>query len=249
VELSLSTFILELINFLVLVWILKRLLYRPVLDIIARRRASIDETMAEAKRIETDAQALRQKYNERLEKWEEEQAEARGKLARNLDEERKRQLAQLRTSLDQEIEKSRASEDRRLTDLGHKLEQQGLTLGARFATRLLAAAAAPELQSSLLAKFLDDFDATPRDSFVRLLGSPDLPPDSVEISSAFALTDEQQQALAERSQSLCGDGVRVRFHEDPELLAGIRLKIGGCVLGLNLKDELDGFARLRDVAA
>ena len=68
-EFSLSTFVLELINFLVLVWILKRFLYRPVLDIIARRREQIDATMAEAKRIEDNAQALKQKYDERLDNY------------------------------------------------------------------------------------------------------------------------------------------------------------------------------------
>ena len=35
-----TTFALEIINFLVLVWILKRFLYRPVLDTLARRRAA-----------------------------------------------------------------------------------------------------------------------------------------------------------------------------------------------------------------
>jgi len=36
----------------------------------------------------------------------------------------------------------------------------------------------------------------------------------------------------------------VRFAVDSELIAGVRLTIGAFVLGLNLHDELDGFARL-----
>ena len=47
-ELTWSTFILEIINFLILVWILKRFLYKPVMDAIAKRRASIEQSMQDA---------------------------------------------------------------------------------------------------------------------------------------------------------------------------------------------------------
>ena len=41
-EVDWTTFALEIINFLILVWILKRFFYHPVLDIIARRRICIE---------------------------------------------------------------------------------------------------------------------------------------------------------------------------------------------------------------
>ena len=50
-ELNWSTFILEIINFLVLIWILKRFLYKPVLDVIARRRAGIEKTLSDAREM------------------------------------------------------------------------------------------------------------------------------------------------------------------------------------------------------
>jgi F-type H+-transporting ATPase subunit b len=247
VELSLSTFVLELINFLVLVWILKRFLYRPVLDVVARRREQIDATMAKAKRIDSEAQELKERYEKRLDEWEREQTNKRGALAHELADERARQLAELRKSLDEEVEKSQAAEARRVADLGDKLEREGLALGARFASRLLGVSATPELQTRLLDLFVQDFDAMPPERFANLLGNPELGPDSVDVSSAFELTEAQRTAVDERAKKLCGSDVPVRFAEDPDLLAGIRLTIGGCVLGLNLKDELEGFARLRNV--
>jgi len=246
VEISLSTFILEIINFLVLVWILKRFLYRPVLDIVARRQARIDETMAAAQRTDSDARQLKERYEARLRDWESEQADAREKLAHEIDAERSRQLAALRASLDEEAEKREAAEERRLADLGARLERQGLALGARFASRLLEASATPELQEKLVGLFLQDLDATPQERVACLLGSPDLPPDAVEVSSAYELTPAEQAAVGERAKALCGADIPVHFAEAPELMAGIRLSIGGCVLGLNLKDELDGFTRLSD---
>ena len=68
-ELNWSTFLLEIINFLVLVWILKRFLYRPVLSVLDKRRKSIEESLNEATNRHTQAIALEQQYKQRLEEW------------------------------------------------------------------------------------------------------------------------------------------------------------------------------------
>ena len=43
-----TTFALEIVNFLVLVWILRRFLYRPVTDVIARRAAEVEHRLTGA---------------------------------------------------------------------------------------------------------------------------------------------------------------------------------------------------------
>ena len=43
-----STFVLEIINFVVLVWILKHFLYRPVLSLLEKRREKIEQSLSAA---------------------------------------------------------------------------------------------------------------------------------------------------------------------------------------------------------
>ena len=112
-ELSWSTFLLEIINFLVLVWILKRFLYRPVLDVIARRRAGIEGQLADARQLHDEAEALKAEYENRLAERDRERQQARDVLARELDEERARQLAALQAELVQEREKAEVADSRR----------------------------------------------------------------------------------------------------------------------------------------
>jgi F-type H+-transporting ATPase subunit b len=97
-ELSWSTILLEIINFLVLVWILKRFLYKPVLAVIARRRAGIEDRLAETQRLHDEADALKAEYENRLSDWDHERRQARDALTQELDAERARQLAELQTS-------------------------------------------------------------------------------------------------------------------------------------------------------
>jgi F-type H+-transporting ATPase subunit b len=244
VELSLSTFILELVNFLVLVWVLQRFLYRPVLEVIARRRERIDKTMADARQIETDADELKKRYEKRLEEWDRERSEARDRLSRELEHERTQQLAELRAALDDEKEKSRAAEAKRLADAEQKLEREALALGGRFASSLLGVAATPALEAKLIDQFLADLGATPGEQVDRLLGNHELPPEAIDVSSAYALSEAQRKAIGEGMRSLGMVEVPIRFAEDASLLAGLRVTVGSCVLGLNLRDELDGFARM-----
>ncbi|MGA8005319.1 MAG: ATP synthase F0 subunit B, partial [Burkholderiales bacterium] len=76
-QLDLTSFVLELINFAVLVWILHRFLYKPVLAAIDRRRAAVEKSLAQAKTARDEAAALKDQVEERLASWERERAEAK----------------------------------------------------------------------------------------------------------------------------------------------------------------------------
>ena len=125
-ELSWPTFFLEIINFLVLVWILKRFLYKPVLEAIAQRKAVIDKTLADAKAKEAGAQALEQQYQNRLADWENEKEKLRAGVAEEISAQRAQMMAALENSLKQEREKARVLEERRLNELQSKAEEAGM---------------------------------------------------------------------------------------------------------------------------
>ena len=91
-ELNWTTFILELVNFVVLIWILNRFLYRPVMNVIAQRKAAIQKTLSEAETTRSDAQALQSQYENRLTEWEQEREKARAQLRDEISAERNRLL-------------------------------------------------------------------------------------------------------------------------------------------------------------
>ncbi|MGB5440311.1 MAG: ATPase, partial [Gammaproteobacteria bacterium] len=129
-ELNWSTFVLEILNFLVLVWILKHFLYKPVLDVIARRRAGIEKIHAEAEALHKDAEGLKQQYEGRLADWEQERRQLRETLASELDAERAGKLAELQTTLEQEAQKAQVAEARRQADATRNIEETALLQGA-----------------------------------------------------------------------------------------------------------------------
>jgi F-type H+-transporting ATPase subunit b len=243
VELSWSTFVLEIINFLVLVWILKRFLYQPVLDVIARRRKSVEDELAEARKTETEAQALKEQYAGRLKAWEQEKSEAREALTQELDQERSKRLAELDNALEQEREKARIANERSRAEAERALAQQALQQGATFAGRLLDQGAGPELEARLLDLLVDSLENLPEDQRKRLREQWADPSQAIEVSSAYALSAEQRQRLGTALATLL-EGGDFRYRVDESLVAGLNIEVGSWELGMNLRDELKGFVEL-----
>ncbi|MGD8810072.1 MAG: F0F1 ATP synthase subunit delta [Gammaproteobacteria bacterium] len=248
-ELSWSTFILEIINFLVLVWILKRFLYQPVLDVIAARRKSIEEQLSEAHTVEHEAEALKEQYNGRLAQWESERRNARDELEREIEQERARQLEELRSTLESEREKSRVTNERELAEQRRELEQQALRQGAAFASRLLTKASGPELENRLLELFVDGLKDLSEDQLDRLREHCADKSAEIEVSSAWPLSDEQRERLSSALTDALGASPPVRFGQDEQLLAGLRVEMGAWVLAVNVRDELAGFTELSVAAS
>lgn len=243
-----STFVLEIINFLVLVWILQRFLYRPVLAVINRRRADIERTLAEAGTREAAARELEARYQGRLDAWEKERAAARADLARQLEAERARQLEAIDVELRQERAKAQAAEERRLAERRQESERAALASGVRFAARLLHATAGPETEGRLIDLAVAELAALSAERLQALRAGWVSAADTARIASAYDLDERRRAAVLAALARVAGREVRTQMQRDPQLVAGIRIVLGDWALGANIADELQAFAELADAA-
>ena len=242
-ELNWSTFVLEVINFLVLIWILKRFLYQPILNVIAERRRLVEEELAKARTTESEADALRQQYVGRLEAWEAEKGEAKEQLALEIEQERARRLSELAAALEQEKEKARVAEARQQAEKAHVLAQQALEQGAMFSSRLLEQAAGPELEARLLDLLIAGLAELPEEQRRRLSDQWREPSPSAQVCSAYELSADQRERLEAALKKLA-DVADIRFRRDESLIAGLHIEVGAWVIAANVRDELKGFTEL-----
>ena len=243
-EVSWSTFILEIINFLVLVWILQRFLYKPVLEVIARRKAGIEQTLSESAEIREQATALQAQYEARLADWDKERRAAREALTRELETQRAGKLVEMQADIAQEREKSRVAEARRQADIAHKLEETALSQAARFARHLLQQASGPELEARLVELVITELSQLPEERVTALRNGYGTAPESIVVTSAYPLPDDQRQRLAQALTRATGSEAPLQLKQDADLLAGLHITRGPWVIGANLRDELEGFAML-----
>ncbi|HKJ22776.1 MAG TPA: F0F1 ATP synthase subunit delta [Gammaproteobacteria bacterium] len=247
-ELTWSTFILEIINFLVLVWVLKRFFYAPVRRVIDQRREAIEQSIAQAEGKRAEAKALEDQYQSRLAEWEQEKKQARERLQNEMAAERERLLAELNTGLDKEKEKRRILDERRAGEFRRHAEEQALSQGARFAARILAETAGQDVQDRLLAMLVNELPRLSEQDRAALGGGHGGGP-SIKVTGAYPLNDAQRLALEDALKAVSGAAVSCEYREDPAVIAGVRISAGALVLRANVQDELQFFGEVSNVPA
>jgi F-type H+-transporting ATPase subunit b len=236
-----TTFVLEVINFLILVWLLKRFLYRPVLDVIARRQAAVAATLADAATMRAEAQRLQTEYVGRQDDWERERARLRQVLDDELDALRANRLAALTQEVESERKRSEAARQHDRDVEQRELEIRALHQADAFAARLLERFAGPELDARIVEMLLADLEALPparRDALSEALKHSG----QVDVCSAREIDAGLRQRIEAVLAALAGRSLMAMYTIDPALLAGLRLRAGAWELAADLSGELAAFA-------
>ena len=161
-QLDATSFVLQLINFVVLVWILHRFLYKPVLEAIDRRRAAIEKSMADAKAVREAAEGLRAQLETRLAEWERERVKARAALEGEIAALRAKGLEEVALAVREERERLAALQEKRAAEWRRETEHRALEQGTAFAGRLLERVAGPELDARLVEVLATDLRSEER---------------------------------------------------------------------------------------
>lgn len=243
-EFNASTFFLEIINFLILLWILQRLFYKPLLAMIAERRQHIDQSLAEAKKLHQEADELRSLYENRQKLWAQDKQASLTALHQQIEAERSEQLNKLRIELEQERQKAKVTLTRQQQELQQQAEKQALLNGARFSGVLLQQAAGPELETRLFKMLLDYFTVLPEALRLCLQSLEHKKSIVIKVTSAYPLGNDLKHQFEQKLDELINSPVNFQYFQDAELIAGVRIDIGAWVLHANLKHELAGFAEI-----
>jgi len=241
VDLDWTTFLLEALNFLILVWILKHFLYRPILDVIAQRQIRIEEMLANAKRIQDEALELKTKKEQQLKEWDIKQKEAQIKLIEEINIKRDHMMAELAADIEREREKNATLEEIRHQEWMRSTETKALAQASQFSASLLSRLASTELDAKLFDILLEDLQKLTPEETAPLIKAANRSVIRIDVTSAFPLPSDRQTQLVETLTKLVGKKLPTEFSEDPSLLSGIKISFGPWVLHANLRDELAFF--------
>ncbi|MFA5939891.1 MAG: F0F1 ATP synthase subunit delta [Sinimarinibacterium sp.] len=239
-QIDATTFALEIINFLVLLWVLRRFFFKPVREAIARRQSAVAATIAQAQTQADAARDLQAQYENRMKDWDRERESSRAQLAAELVAERDKQLAALRTALDAERAKQQAVQERRQLEQCRTLEARAAEQGLQLAARVLERLSGPELDARIAEVVIDDLAALDPEQKARLVDAAQSDA-TLDICSAHPLPDARYAQLRDALGTHLGTKTHAIRRVDPDLLGGLRIALGPWVLQASLADELAHF--------
>lgn len=237
-EFDWTTVALEVLNFLVLIWLMKRFFYRPVLAVIEKRRADSEKIIADADAKQRAAEALKDEYALRLA----EAGKERERLLAKLDEEiaatRVRRLAEVDAEVTADRQRRQKLEEREKREQATALEREAVAIAARFASHFLDRLAGPELEARLIDLVLADLGAGEPEKLSELSAALRDSAVRIQVFTAYPLDRHRCTALSAVLGKLAGRELVPEFGEDATLKAGLCLMAGAWVLMANLRDEL-----------
>ena len=236
-----TTFVLEIINFLVLVWLLRHFLYRPVLAMIEQRRRAVQKTLDDAQKAREEAGALLADYQTRNTQWQAEQAKRREALDSELDAERQRQLDTLRADLAAEQQRQQALRRHEQETYEKAVQSRAAAQSTRFAAQLVHELATPALAERIFDLALKALASLPPDR-VDALQAALADAGTVIVQSTPALSSDQRARLETALSAWATPLPAIRFDEAAELVCGLRIGIGAWELDASIAGELRAFA-------
>lgn len=233
----------QVVNFLVLVWLLKRFLYKPILGAIDKREKRIAAQLAEAEEEKAEAQKERDEFFRRNDELEGQ----RLALLRKAEEEAEARRLQLLEEARQESDSLRR---RRLENLRNEQLSLSREIIRRtrqevfaIARKALAELAGADLEARMAEVFihrLRNLSGSEKDRLASAFKGATLP---ALVRSTYDLPREKRAAIESAVGEWFAGPVRIRFETAPDQVSGIELAVNGNKVAWSIADYLSSLEK------
>ncbi len=221
------TFIAQIVNFLILVGLLKYFLYDRIINIINERQERIASRLQEAESREQDAQQEKERLESERKDFEQKKQQKFQALEDELKEKKNAELDRVRKEIDEKKQQwHEALEDQQkefVRDLKTRIGKQAV----QISEKILADLANEELEARMLDRFLDKVDEIDW----RKAGKK-----TIVVRTSFEPDKEKKDQLTSKLER------DVEFKTSKELICGIELQVDDQVVSWGIKPYLSDLA-------
>lgn len=214
----------QIINFLILIWLLKRLLFRPVINAMERREAGISGRLQQADKKMAEAEEIQQRYQLLLQQLENKKDTLIAEAREQAEKEKNTLLQQLSEEMQNRQMQFKADmldQQQQLSDLiGKTLAEKALLLSRAIIGQL----ADMTLEQRIIELFLKQLSRLPdaeQDSIKQLLQQH-----GATFITGFQLNDENRLALQQWLGAFAPSS-QCAFEQNETITCGISLESGG----------------------
>ncbi len=229
----------QAINFLILVWLLKRFLYRPILDAIDAREKRIAEQLADASEMEMQASKERDDFKRKNEAFEQQRTQLFNTAAEEAKTELQRLLTEARRAADALGVQRRAELELKTRDMTRMIRDRAQEEVFAIAREALKDMANASLEQRMCEMFIGRLKDLGEQSKQELSDAVKSAAEPALIRTAFEPTPEQRSAIESALKAEFASHTPVHFNVAPQLVAGIELIVGGQRIGWSISEYLD----------
>ena len=217
----------QVVNFLILVWLMKRFLYKPILHAIDEREKRIATELANADNKKAEAQKESDDFKHKNEEFDKQRAALLSKATDEAKAERQRLLEEARkdaAALSSKLQGALRDQEHTLHQAIRQRTQQEVFAITRKALTDLATTSLEERLGEVFTRRLREMDAQAKAGLAQSLKTAS---DPALVRSAFDLPAQQRAAIQNALNETFSAEIRIRFETAPDMISGIELTTNG----------------------
>jgi F-type H+-transporting ATPase subunit b len=217
----------QALNFLILVWLMRRFLYQPILHAIDAREKKVAAELADADAKRAEAQKDRDEFQHKNEEFDQLRAALLGKATDEAKAERQRLLDEARKAADAlsaKRQETLKNDAQNLNQAISRRTQQEVFAIARKALTDLATTSLEERLGEVFTRRLREMDGKAKETLGAALKSAREP---AVVRSAFDLPAAQRAVIQNALNETFSADIHLRFETAPDLVSGIELTASG----------------------
>jgi len=232
----------QTLNFIILVWLMKRFLYRPILNTIDAREKIIADQLARANKVSLEAREAKASFESKNIEFDQHREQLMVDATEAAHSERQRLLEQTRQTAAEFEKKQQQTLQKKMQELHHSIRtaaQKELFVMAKNALHDLAVV---DIETQIVAVFLEQLRVMNNEQKMAVKAA--LKAKQISVLSSNPLSSDQQSSIEKSLKEFLGHDIQLQFEQSADLIGGIELAVDGFKIGWNVADYLQSLEDL-----
>jgi F-type H+-transporting ATPase subunit b len=236
----------QIVNFLILVWLLKHFLYKPILNAIDAREKKIAAELADADTKRIEAEKERTDFENKNKEFDQQRSTLIAKATDEAKAERERLIDQAKKDADalraSQMDALRSDQIRLGSEITLLAEKEVFAIARKTLTDL-ATVSLEERVGEVFTRRLRELDPKSKELLGTALKNS---PEPALVRSAFDLPADQRAAIQNALNETYSAVVRIKFEESQNAICGIELSANGQKVAWSISSYLAGLSKKVD---
>lgn len=224
----------QVLNFVVLVWLMKHFLYQPILNAIDQREKLIAKELSEAAATKADAQKEHNQFLQKNQEHENKRTDLLAEATKAADTEKQRLMAEAKQALADWSLKRQASLMNEAKNFHQAVRQRTQEEIFSIARKTLTDLAGLKLEERMIEVFIQKLHEIPEKEKELLISDARKSKNLMIVRSTFNPLEPQRVLIEKSVKELFGVETEIHFKLSPGLISGIVLikndsKIAWCI--------------------
>lgn len=237
------TVIAQMLNFIILVWLMKHFLYKPILSAIDTREKAIAKQISDADQITKNANTEKTQFALKSQNFDKERASLLKKATDDANNEALKLTAQTKQNILDLSVQGQVALKTQMKNLRQMLIQRSEKEILNITRKVLKDLADATLEESIIKTFIKHLREMPQEKKTQMTNGMKGSNQQMTIRSTFQLSADQSNLVSAAIKETLNAKVQLHFEISESLLSGIELTTNDQKLSWSIGDYLNSLEK------